>query len=134
MDFVFFAAILACHMLSIMVSYDIACQWMINLARRKASLPGTLPRADMSKIDGGVPVWHAGVHEPKCRMKNSLSYKTGCGRSDGEGIERNWSRLNPISYQTKEMGEGGRHDNLVDKVDYENTERNHSLSTQLFWL
>ncbi|KAF7304157.1 CxC2 domain-containing protein [Mycena indigotica] len=75
-------------------------------------------------IDFALPVWHAVVHEPTCQAKYSLSYLRGVGRTDGEGIERTWSILNPISFATKEMGEGNRHDTIDDKLDHINFEKN----------
>ncbi|KAJ7029042.1 hypothetical protein C8F04DRAFT_963384 [Mycena alexandri] len=54
-----------------------------------------------------LPVWHASAHEESCQNQNSLTYLEGVGRTDGEGIERTWSVLNPIAWATKEMVKGG---------------------------
>ncbi|KAJ7441683.1 hypothetical protein B0H11DRAFT_1932864, partial [Mycena galericulata] len=53
-----------------------------------------------------LPVWHAASHNEDCKENNSLSFKPGVGKSDGEGVERVWSVLNPASYQTKDAGRG----------------------------
>ncbi|KAF7309126.1 CxC2 domain-containing protein [Mycena kentingensis (nom. inval.)] len=64
-------------------------------------------------------------------MANSLSYTRGVGRTDGEGIERTWAILNTMSYATKEMAQGNRHDTLEDKVDHINFEKNVGQGTTL---
>ncbi|KAF7323529.1 CxC2 domain-containing protein [Mycena kentingensis (nom. inval.)] len=76
------------------------------------------------EIQFALPVWHAAAHELGCQAAMSLSHKKGVGRTDGEGIERTWSVLNPISFATKEMGEGNRHDHIEDKVDHIGFEKN----------
>ncbi|KAF7319497.1 hypothetical protein HMN09_00288600 [Mycena chlorophos] len=87
----------------------------------EAGVPYSLEGYD---IQFGLPVWHAAAHEVTCQMTNSLSYAVGVGRTDGEGIERLWAMLNPISFATKEMGEGNRHDAIEDKIDHLNFEKN----------
>jgi hypothetical protein len=74
-------------------------------------------------IRTGLPVWHASDHELACQVTHSLTYKSGAGRTDGEGIERLWSRTNGMANSTKEQGEGSRRDNLDDKFDFENYTR-----------
>jgi hypothetical protein len=54
---------------------------------------------------------------------NARTY-AGVGRTDGEGIERTWSHLNPLAWATKEMREGARHDAIEDKIDHLNFEKN----------
>lgn len=56
----------------------------------------------------------------------------GVGRTDGEGIERNWSEMNGVANSTSEMGPGSRHDTLDDHFGHHNFrkyvgigERNH---------
>ena len=44
----------------------------------------------------------------------------GVGRTDGEGIERNWSEINRVANSTKEMGPGARHDTLDDHFGHHN--------------
>jgi hypothetical protein len=71
-----------------------------------------------------LPMWHAAAHERNCQMQNSLSYLDGVGRTDGEGIERTWSHLNPLAWATKEMRLGAHHDAMEDKIDHLNFEKN----------
>ncbi|KAJ7719391.1 hypothetical protein B0H16DRAFT_1739421 [Mycena metata] len=107
MDYIFMSSILGVMLLCLAASYNIVFK----------------PPADLD-LKFGLPVWHAAAHEEACRTQNSLSYVEGVGRTDGEGIERTWSELNPMGWATKEMGNGGRHDALEDKIDHHNWEKN----------
>ncbi|KAJ7687974.1 hypothetical protein B0H16DRAFT_1753198 [Mycena metata] len=127
MDYILLSALLGITLVALTISYDIACQWKINLATRAAKIEKD---ADLStrledfEIQFALPVWHAAAHEVTCQMENSLSYTAGVGRTDGEGIERTWAILNPLGFSTKEMGAGARHDVLENKVDHINWEKN----------
>ncbi|KAF7305726.1 CxC2 domain-containing protein [Mycena chlorophos] len=126
MDWVFLSAVGGTTVKRLVISYDIACQWKLKLAQRvqKITSPAITTRLEDYRIQFGLPVWHAAAHEVNCREALSLSHAVGVGRTDGEGIERTWAILNPISFSTKEMGEGNRQDTIEDKVDYINWEKN----------
>ncbi|KAJ7149525.1 hypothetical protein C8R43DRAFT_1128520 [Mycena crocata] len=113
------------------VSYDITCQWRVNLLKRMADIPEHLRLKSDVVIQYGLPVWHAAAHESSCQVQNSLTYLDGVGRTDGEGIERVWSGLNPLAWATKEMGAGARHDALEDRIDHHNWEKNINQGTTL---
>ncbi|KAJ7053244.1 hypothetical protein C8F01DRAFT_1089873 [Mycena amicta] len=108
-------------------SYDVGCQWKVLLPVRADHLKsrGSVT-TDLGSFEMqfALPVWHAAAHEINCRTANALGYAVGVGKTDGEGIERTWSVLNPIGWATKEMGEGARHDTIEDKVDHMNFEKN----------
>ncbi|KAJ7093629.1 hypothetical protein C8R43DRAFT_908083 [Mycena crocata] len=127
MDYIFLSALAGVSILCLAISYDIACQWKINLpGRAKKILESTsiTTNLDDFEIQFALPVWHAVAHEISCQSQNSLSYAVGVGRTDGEGIERTWAVLNPIAYSTKEMGDGARHDSIENKIDHLNFEKN----------
>ncbi|KAJ7432735.1 hypothetical protein FB451DRAFT_1155630 [Mycena latifolia] len=107
------------------ISYDIGCQWKVHLPERNERLPKNvrLPLKDV-QIQYGLPVWHAGSHNEDCRNANSLSLKPGVGKSDGEGVERVWSVLNPIAFSTKDAGRGQRADVIEGKIDNHNWLKN----------
>ncbi|KAJ7060741.1 hypothetical protein C8F01DRAFT_1083718 [Mycena amicta] len=127
MDYILLSALRYANVKELVLSYDIACQWKQHLLERarklleETNLPTNL---DDFRLGFGLPVWHAAAHEAKCQVENSLSYLRGVGRTDGEGIERTWAQLNPVSFATKEMGEGNRHDTIDDKIDHINFEKN----------
>ncbi|KAJ7081651.1 hypothetical protein B0H15DRAFT_924210 [Mycena belliarum] len=124
MDYIFLSSVIGLTLIMLTVSYDIACQWRINLRTRLEKMPEELRLDSGVKIEFGLPVWHAAAHETECQAQNSLTYVDGVGRTDGEGIERTWSVLNPIAWATKEMGKGVRHDALEDRIDHHNWEKN----------
>lgn len=128
MDFIIFSAIMGVMLSLIMLSYDIACQYKINVSSRMRNLPERL-QIDETKTTllYALPVWHGNVHETKCNTENSLKYQTGGGGTDGEGIERVWSKTNELGYATKEMGVGTRHDAIEDRLDHHNFKKNINI-------
>ncbi|KAJ7280544.1 hypothetical protein C8J57DRAFT_1563340 [Mycena rebaudengoi] len=125
MDFILLACLVGFSLQMLLISYDIACQWEVNLAARNKKLPShmQLPLEKIS-IQCALPVWHASSHEDECQNNNSLSFKEGVGKSDGEGVERTWAVLNGSSYHTKDAGKGVREDTLEDKIDSHNYLKN----------
>ncbi|KAK7027686.1 CxC2 domain-containing protein [Favolaschia claudopus] len=132
MDYIVLAAVLGIAALILAISYDVVCQWKVKFLKRMETMPERL-RLDMSTITVlfGLPVWHAAAHEEKCRVQNSLTFLDGMGRTDGEGIERFWSRLIAIAWASRVMGRGAREDAIEDKVDHENFEKNMAHGTTL---
>ncbi|KAJ7470051.1 hypothetical protein B0H11DRAFT_1730903 [Mycena galericulata] len=127
MDYIFLSALAGVAVVLLAISYDIACQWKIHLPERAKKIAATTPiMTDLEdfEIQYALPVWHAVAHEIGCQTQNSLSFTEGVGRTDGEGIERTWAILNPIGFSTKEMGDGARHDQIENKVDHLNFEKN----------
>ncbi|KAJ7106120.1 hypothetical protein C8R43DRAFT_963449 [Mycena crocata] len=116
MDFILFASIVG----------------KINLPTRMAKLPEKM-KVDLNRVNisFGLPVWHAAAHERKCQVQNSLTYMEGVARTDGEGIERLWSRIIRLAWASKEMGRGAREDAIEDLIDYLNQERNIGQGTAL---
>jgi hypothetical protein len=104
------------------------CQWQVHLLERAKKIAGNndsiTTNLDDYEIQFALPMWHAEAHEIECQSQNSLSYAVGVGRTDGKGIERTWSILNPVGFATKEMGDGARHDAIKNKVDHINFEKN----------
>ncbi|KAJ7059326.1 hypothetical protein C8F01DRAFT_1255022 [Mycena amicta] len=127
MDYILLHALRDVRVRHLVLSYDIACQWKIHLRERVLKITndaGLLPDLSNFHIQFGLPVWHAAAHELPCQAAMSLSHAAGVGCTDGEGIERTWAILNPISFATKEMGEGNRLDSIEDKVDHMSFEKN----------
>ncbi|KAK7027809.1 CxC2 domain-containing protein [Favolaschia claudopus] len=132
MDYVLLSSLLGITAMFLAISYDIACQWRVKFPQRMKEMPERL-KLDLAKITllFALPVWHAAAHERSCQVQNSLSYTVGVGRTDGEGVERVWSRLNPLAWATREKGRGARADTIEDEVDYLNFEKNINLGTTL---
>ncbi|KAJ6557792.1 hypothetical protein B0H19DRAFT_946380, partial [Mycena capillaripes] len=125
MDFIVLSALAGFSLLLLTISYDIACQWKIQLAERNTKLPEELRLPlDAVKLQCALPVWHAGSHNGDCAEENSLSFKRGVGKTNGEGIERTWSGLNPTAFSTKDAGRGVQADVLEGKIDNHNHLKN----------
>ncbi|KAJ7735174.1 hypothetical protein B0H16DRAFT_1731438 [Mycena metata] len=125
MDYIILSALLGFSLMLLTISYDIACQWKKNFPARHDKMPKALKLPlDQIELQCALPVWHAGSHNEDCQRDNSLSYKTGVGKSDGEGVERVWSVLNPAANHTKDAGRGQRVDGLEDKIDSHNFAKN----------
>jgi hypothetical protein len=121
MDYIFLSSIINTAPLPVVLSYDIMCQWKKNLWHRLPNLPESLrSNATKDKLIGVIPKFHIMAHEEICQLDYSLHYTPGVGRTDGEGIERNWASLNGAAPSTKEMGPGARRDTLDDFCNFSN--------------
>ncbi len=97
-------------------SYDIACQWMINLRDRMKKIPDNARIRPDLMLDFGIPKLHCKAHKYACQCQFSMNLKKGVGWTDGEGIERTWDDINPCTSSTEEMGPGARHDTIDDQL------------------
>lgn len=131
MDFIVLSAVAAVPLMSLMVIYDIACQWKVNFPKRMEELPPHLHIPESVTLDFAIPKCHCPAHQPICQTPHSLNLKPGAGRTDGEGIERDWSMINPAANSTKEMAPGTRHDTLDDLFGYHNWQKTVNLGESL---
>ena len=115
MDYVLLSTLISVAIMSLVVSYDIACQWSINLRTRISQFPPAM-HFDLANISFTtvIPKFHILGHGKKCQSVWSLNFRRWMGRTDGEGVEREWSHINPVAMSTKVMGPGARHDTLDD--------------------
>lgn len=115
MDYIVFSALRNYRFKEVGLSYDIACQWGQKLPQRLQQLPPEF-QLDVNEtmIRYFIPKFHLPCHKLGCQSKFSFNLHPGVGRTDGEGIERDWSIMNMAASTTKEMGEGSRHDALDD--------------------
>ncbi|KAF8069134.1 hypothetical protein FPV67DRAFT_1415501 [Lyophyllum atratum] len=115
MDYLFFSSLRDTGVQTIVVSYDIVCQWHKNLKERMLSYPHELHMSGSVKyISFLVPKFHLPAHIEDCNILYSFNLVKGVGRTDGEAPERGWANINPIAQSTKEMGPGARRDTLDD--------------------
>lgn len=132
MDYIFFSSLAPLLLLSVVVSYDIACQWKVNLLKRMSSLPTQLQlplTVATTCFMFGIPKFHAPAHASACATPHSLNLMPGVGRTDGEGVERAWADLNRVANSTKEMGPGSRHDTIDCQIGYHNWEKFVGIGT-----
>ncbi|TDL16254.1 hypothetical protein BD410DRAFT_731572 [Rickenella mellea] len=115
MDYIFWSAVKDDRPRRVVISYDIACQWMVNLWSRVPQLPPQLQsEAALIELIKKLPNFHRPAHKDECQTTMNLHYTKGVGTTDGEAIEREWAGTNPLANSTKEMGPGARHDTLDD--------------------
>ena len=121
MDYLFFSSIAGTQLNKIVISYDIACQWGKHLRDRlEYTIPRHLHPPPDTDFELFVPKFHLPAHKPECHAPYSFNYAPGVGRTDGEGIERNWSVLNKVAPSLSMMGPGGRWDTMDDVCNYWN--------------
>ncbi len=115
MDYLFFSGLEQNSPPLIVVSYDIACQWSVNLALRAQIYPEDFTYSyDNHQFTFVIPKWHIQAHQDSCQTGFSFYYTPRVGRTDGEAPERGWAAMNGLAASTKEMGPGSRRDTLDD--------------------
>ncbi|KAI0054741.1 hypothetical protein BV25DRAFT_1785935, partial [Artomyces pyxidatus] len=120
MDFIFFSAFSHSRNKSGVVSYDIACQWSKNMWSRVEGLPADLQVSQDTEFSFAVPKFHLPAHGTPCHGPYSFNFLEGVGRTDGEGVERNWANMNGAASSTKQMGPGARQDALDSHCGHAN--------------
>ncbi|KAH7867636.1 uncharacterized protein C8R40DRAFT_1064372, partial [Lentinula edodes] len=115
MDYSLLSAIQSFPNLPVMASYDIMCQFSKKLYARIGSYPDMLKTpTPFPRYQLLVPKFHLAAHKESCIWSFSYNYAPGVGRTDGEGVERNWAIANSLSGSTKKMGPGSQRDTLDD--------------------
>lgn len=131
MDYIMLSAIAGLSLMTLTIIYDIACQWKANFPTRMLAFPSSLRIANSVRVDFAIPKCHLLAHQTPCQTPHSLNLKPGVGRTDREGIERDWSMINPAANSTKEMGAGSRHDTLDDLFNHHNWVKTTGLGLSL---
>ncbi|KAK0215451.1 hypothetical protein IW262DRAFT_1299714 [Armillaria fumosa] len=124
---------LQCNMLQqLIISYDIACQWTVNLWNRIAIYgPDMAPPQRPENIIGLVPKFHLPAHIFQCQQKFSFNWTLHVGHTNGEALERGWTCSNLVASSTKEMMAGSRRDTLDDHWGNHNWRKVTSIGEQL---
>ncbi|KAJ7810017.1 hypothetical protein B0H14DRAFT_3090851 [Mycena olivaceomarginata] len=105
-------------------SYDICCQWSKYLIERMKTMPpGIRLNLILSLLRFVIPKLHIYGHKLWCQLFFSLNYTPGAARTDGEGIERPWANIGPVTMSTREMGPGSRQDTLNDHWSHWNWQK-----------
>jgi len=106
----------------ILVSYDIACQWMKYLAQRLAlySVSSSFNLSSLSYWRVVVPKFHLAGHGKDCQLKFNINYTKGAARMTGEMIESGWAQSGSLAIWTRENGPFARRAVLDDHWGSEN--------------
>ncbi|KAK0467431.1 hypothetical protein IW261DRAFT_1613021 [Armillaria novae-zelandiae] len=114
----------------IVTSYDIACQWSINLEER-INIYGDVMRPKIPKKVYLVPKFHLPGHIKDCQEKYCMSFHIHVGENDGEAPERSWAISNGVAASTREMGPGHRREKLDQHFGDFNWQKNVSQGDTL---
>ncbi|KAJ7763733.1 hypothetical protein B0H16DRAFT_1311081, partial [Mycena metata] len=115
MDYIFLRSIAGTELIRFVVSYNIACQWHINIWLRMLGYKNEEIMFQGTRyIVFLVPKFHLPAHIEECNLKFSFNLTKNVGQTDGEAPERGWSNANPLATSTMEMGPGSRRDTLDD--------------------
>ena len=132
MDYIFALTVQKTALLFILVSYDIACQWFVNLFKRvEDHWPEHIRLSPSTTFIPAIPKLHEPMHEALNHQVFSLNYIQGVGLSDLECPERVWASHNAIGNSTKTQGPGSRHDILDDHFGFWNWQKYVTMGSTL---
>ncbi|KAL0578036.1 hypothetical protein V5O48_003941 [Marasmius crinis-equi] len=117
--------------LSLLLCYDIACQYFWRFDRRKRLWPVHILLAPVLAIVVGIGKLHHVGHEQKEHDQFSLNLIHGAGYTNGESCERFWGNHNALSNSTKTMGPGSRQDLLESMFEFWNWEKYKAMGRSL---
>ncbi|KAF8202527.1 hypothetical protein BJ912DRAFT_842756 [Pholiota molesta] len=121
MDYVFASAIRMTQLCAILISYDIACQWFVNLFdRMREHWPQELRVPTTTRLIPAIPKLHEPMHGTANHEGFSLNFIQGVGKSDLEVPERVWSSHNILGNSTKTQGPGSCQDVYDDHFGFWN--------------
>lgn len=103
----------------VLLMYDIACQYCVNLRDRIARSSHLSLPLDL-EIMRAIGVWHVHGHVAECFSRYYPGFVLGSGHVDGEILETLWSDLNLISGSTRGMGTSHRREVLDDHMNDSN--------------
>ncbi|KAJ7716378.1 hypothetical protein B0H16DRAFT_1741305 [Mycena metata] len=131
-DYMFFRSIAGTELVRFFVSYDIACQWHINIWTRMNSYEREIRIVDDTTfLVFLVPKFHLPAHIEACNIKFSFNLTRHVGQTDGEAPERGWANANPLAGSTREMGPGARRDKLNEHFNDLNWKKTIGLGRAL---
>ena len=104
---------------TVIVIYDIMCQYGIHLRRRFGESP-YLDLPDGIEIDGGIGLFHVHGHQDSCYPRFAPNFIPGTGMQDGEILETLWAPLKMISGSTRTMTSAHRREILDDHMNDSN--------------
>ncbi|PPQ76700.1 hypothetical protein CVT26_004470 [Gymnopilus dilepis] len=121
MDYIFGSVLQQVAVALVLISYDIACQWFVNLFKRiSQDWPQEIKPPHPIEFTPAIPKLHYSMHETTNHEVYSLNYIPGAGLSDGECPERVWAPHNALGNSTKTQAPGSRQDVLDDHFNFWN--------------
>ena len=132
MDYIFGIVLQLVMVHLLLISYDIACQWFVNIFKRmEEHWPDEIKPTRPIKLIPAIPKLHEPMHGVVGHQVYSLNYIPGVGLSDCECPERVWAPHNALGNSTKTQGPGSRHDVLDDHFGFWNWQKYIGLGATL---
>jgi hypothetical protein len=78
MDYIILSTLVGVAVRLVVLTYDIACQWLKNLKRRMEPLPMEMHLKGL-QVDCAIPSWHINRHGQSCQQNYCLGYMRGLG-------------------------------------------------------
>jgi hypothetical protein len=101
---------------SVIIYYDVACQYCINVLKRVEKSSGQLPLPAGKVLTFGIGAFHLSGHIPSCYPRYSAHFIPGAGVIDGEILETLWSVLNEVSPSAQTASLAARTELLDDHM------------------
>ena len=95
----------------VVITYDIGCQWGINLSSRlsDSSFLRSLNIESLDSFRVAVPKFHIMTHGASCQASYNLAYMDGVAMTHGEGVETIWAHSTTLAVWSRENGPAARH-------------------------
>jgi hypothetical protein len=104
---------------TVIVLYDIMCQYWIHLQKRVRASPYLSMDNDI-RMHKGIGLFHVHGHKDACMPMFAPNYIPGAGRVDGEILETLWAPLNKVASSTRAMTRAHRQETLDDHMNDSN--------------
>jgi hypothetical protein len=112
---------------SVMLIYDIACQYFVHLQDRIGHL---LPAG--LTLDCAIGMFHVHGHKEECFFRYATSFIPGSGVTIGEILEMLWSSLNSISPTVRTASLANRAETIDDHAGDSNHKKMLNIGEPIF--
>ncbi|KAL0563484.1 hypothetical protein V5O48_018584 [Marasmius crinis-equi] len=119
-------------LLWMILCYDIACQWFINLNHHAPEWPEGMKKPEGLEMELAIGKLHEPGHKQKKHQRFSLNLIKWVGFTDSKTLERIWGPHNILGNATKTMGPGGLQDLLEAQFDFWNWLKYITLGATLY--
>ena len=92
----------------VVASYDIACQWFVNLRKQIEEWPAAKRLSNMLRMASLVPAFHFPAHVLLNYQEFDTRLFEGLGTLDLEAIERLWAAIGMLGLITRTMAPASR--------------------------
>ncbi|PBK81491.1 hypothetical protein ARMGADRAFT_1048805 [Armillaria gallica] len=119
------------ELLLVIISYDIACQWFVNLQKHMKDWPSELGIVlENTALTPVIPKFHEPAHKQEGHQEFSCNLIKGMGASDCEVPKWIWGPNNPLRNSMKTIGPGSCQDVLDDNFGFWNWQKYTGMESQ----